>query len=193
MNDPMEGVYRTDRSVTTDAMVGELFGEKARYTICSFTGDQALKRPTMWGYYANGFKGMAIEVEVPRAEIEPVKYVDRLEHIDPADPPPVRVREILCTKLSSWKHEHEYRYLNEDGSDFKRIGEIRRVCLGLPFRNAENYRDIESRFQRLNDYYEHAKVIIETANRLGIQVNEARLEGGKVHIAPPHADFPGLP
>src|SRR5262245_53411237 len=109
MNDPMEGVYRTDRSVATDEMIQQLFSEKSRYTICCFSGEKALKHPAMWGYYANGFRGLAIEVEIPRAMVEQITYSAKLEEIDPLDPPALRIREILCTKLNAWQHEHEYR------------------------------------------------------------------------------------
>jgi len=68
MNDPMEGVFTT----TDIANINNVFSGKNSFKICSFTGDGSLNNPLLWGYYANGFKGAAIEVEVRVSNIKEI-------------------------------------------------------------------------------------------------------------------------
>src|SRR5687768_703238 len=66
MNDPMEGIYRLNES-STAGDIENTFEHKASQVICCFSGEEALKNAAMWGYYANGFKGVAIEIDVDTA------------------------------------------------------------------------------------------------------------------------------
>ena len=67
LNDPMEGIYyAADRANIIDL----IFKAKARYKICSFSNEEAFSKPIMWGYYANGFRGVAVEIEVSEKEVK---------------------------------------------------------------------------------------------------------------------------
>ena len=79
MNDPMEGVYAHATEELEDWQIGNLFSMKNNYVMCSFSGEKALIDPLMWGYYASGFKGISIEVEVEDVpEIRKVSYVSTI-------------------------------------------------------------------------------------------------------------------
>lgn len=69
----------------------------------------------MWGYYANGFKGIAIEIEVDckRSGIRKVSYAREVAKITNGDDAADAVERILTTKLSCWRHEFEYRYIEK--------------------------------------------------------------------------------
>jgi hypothetical protein len=51
-----------------------ILGAKAHYKICSFSDEKAFSNPIMWGYYANGFRGVAVEIEVCGEEVNKIKY-----------------------------------------------------------------------------------------------------------------------
>lgn len=60
----MEGGYSYLTTAENEIATPDVFTEKNAYRICSFSGEKALSNPAIWGYCANGFKGVAIEVEV---------------------------------------------------------------------------------------------------------------------------------
>ena len=76
LNDPMEGVYRNKYFDKLDS--DKTFNEKNKYRICSFSGKKGLKNPILWGYYAHGFRGVAIEIEAKK-NIEEITYVTEEE------------------------------------------------------------------------------------------------------------------
>lgn len=139
LNDPMEGVYLLSES--NDQSVKDVFSGKAQYLICSFSGKQALSNPLMWGYYANGFRGMAIEVEVSNREVAKVEYVSKIPDKWPSNIQDC-VRKILTTKLAAWKHEDEFRYLGlyDDKCDQRaiKLGRITSVYFGNPYGDVAN-------------------------------------------------------
>ncbi|HLO99899.1 MAG TPA: hypothetical protein VK171_14990, partial [Fimbriimonas sp.] len=63
----MEGIFRADISPT---IANEVLSEKSSRLICCFSREAALLNPLMWGYYAGGFKGLAIEVTINGEESE---------------------------------------------------------------------------------------------------------------------------
>ena len=56
MNDPMEGVY----IATVPSKIDKILTEKNEKRICSFSSKEGFENLAMWGYYANGFKGIPI-------------------------------------------------------------------------------------------------------------------------------------
>jgi len=113
----MEGLYRSsDNGVAQDA-IDEIFREKTKRLIGSLSAPCALWRPLMWGYYANGFKGCAIEIEVNIGKVNEVSYTQDL--VCPSGGTVgERVGGILLNKLDAWKEEYEFRHL-----DVERAGE----------------------------------------------------------------------
>ncbi|MBV5321386.1 MAG: hypothetical protein JZU62_06850 [Sulfuricurvum sp.] len=128
MNDPMEGVYYTPNS----GIIDEIYNEKNKRKICSFSKIQGFENPAMWGYYAGGFKGIAIEIEVEETdEIKRVNYVAETPSTSDID-------TILTTKLKVWECEYEYRFIKNVTSNKNKIGTITKVYLGNPYGDLVN-------------------------------------------------------
>ncbi len=157
-NDPMEGVYSYLKTSENEAELIDVFSEKNKYRICSFSGQSALERPTMWGYYANGFKGIAIEIEIEANDVRKVKYSNSPVKWDKhpqgtsaAD----RIRGVITTKLKQWKPECEYRYLFESDIDdgiHCKIGNITGVYFGNAYCGIENSDDIRKNSMSIKKY-----------------------------------------
>jgi uncharacterized protein (DUF1800 family) len=125
LNDPMEGVFSVLYSKEDEKKVvekiNEIHGRKGQYKICSFSGKKGFKKSNMWGCYADGFKGVAIEVEVADDEkkIMPINYNDTgaLFNFEGVDVKDENVEKILLNKGNAWKYENEYRFLDKIGEE----------------------------------------------------------------------------
>jgi hypothetical protein len=188
LNDPMEGVYWFSEGTVTDDFIRKLYGEKAAHVLCSFSDKRAFKNPILWGYYANGFKGIAIEIEVDRARpnrdcdqsnIEKVKYEREIAHISNGDQTDEAVKRILMTKLYRWRHECEYRYLCRGTRGLHRIGEITAVYFGAPYQTTVNFPNIADH-QQITEYAERAQILEQTAQQLPIPCYQVDIVAGRV-------------
>ncbi len=179
MNDPMEGIYLSNG---TEDDVAKIFSEKNNYLICSFAGEKGLLEPLMWGYYANGFKGVVIEVEIDESQIKKFKQIT----YRPKIPMTKNVLTILTTKLCSWCHEDEWRYLCQDSFGEKgkniQIGKITGIYLGRPYKDATNSEQIISSYDPLKNYYEWQNELKSIANEKNIFVKEVKISSNKVRI-----------
>ncbi len=103
----------------------------------------------MWGHYANGFKGVAIEVEVGNTEeIKPIKYVSKEDfNSNMRD-----AKEILTRKLKNWEHENEIRFLIESRNESHKIGQITKIYFGNPYGDLNNTNDVLKKSKKLRDY-----------------------------------------
>lgn len=141
MNDPMEGVYiATDKS-----KINKIFSDKNKKRICSFSSKEGFENFAMWGYFANGFKGIVIEIEVDESIVKKVKYEDEV-------PEKENVEEILTTKLKYWQHEAEYRFITEDNEDKCGIGKITKIYFGSPYENLTNSDKIIQESKQILEY-----------------------------------------
>ena len=157
MNDPMEGVYVHKKYDETQK---SLYSDKNKYKICSFSGLKGFENPAMWGYYANGFKGIAIEVIIndeSNTNIENIEKVVYKNNVPKANLD--SIKEILTTKLDAWKHEKEYRYLVKNGVDKQYIGKINHVYIGCPYGNTTNYEDIIEKSESLIRYQIYKEIL----------------------------------
>lgn len=175
LNDPMEGVYKTSKK----SIVGKNFDEKNNYVICSFSSKEALNNPLLWGYYTDGYKGIAIEIEynekiindIDNEEIGDycivkVNYVDNILEINDDSSVP----KIISSKLKYWKHEDEYRYLSKsDSGKLCKIGEIKKVYFGNPYGNTSNERQIKNASEKLKDYNTNKIKLEEVCKKKGIE------------------------
>lgn len=141
MNDPMEGVY----IATVPSKIDEILNEKNKKRICSFSSEEGFENFAMWGYYANGFKGIAIEIEVDESIVKKVKYKAKV-------PKTKDVEEILTTKLKYWKHEAEYRFITENNEDKCKIGKIIKIYFGSPYENLTNSNEIIPKSKQILEY-----------------------------------------
>jgi hypothetical protein len=155
LNDPMEGVFHDPKNMICGADLEKIWSLKNNTKICSFSGKKGLKKSLMWGYYANGFKGVIIEVEVGNCKaIEEVDYESDIHILnDFAGDFEELKKRILTTKLKCWEHEDEYRYLYKSDSECSmKIGEITGVYFGDPYRNIENKHSILASSESLKCY-----------------------------------------
>ena len=151
MNDPMEGVYFSN----DPRQIDDVLSQKNRRKICSFSGVDGFEQPCMWGYYANGFKGIAIEIEIDLQKVAKVEYVNE-------SPQTSDVQEILTKKLNSWRHENEYRFIKETDDNFCEIGKITKVYFGDPYADLTNSDNISNKY--LREYRarcENLKILLE--------------------------------
>jgi len=181
LNDPMEGVYWFHAGTLTDEFIRTLYGEKSKHAICSFSGERAFSNPLMWGYYANGFKGIAIEVDVdcPGSSIEKMYYASEVVNIKNNETTDAAVKRILTTKLCCWAHEDEYRYLRQGGNGLHEIGTITAVHFGVPYKTIINAEDAQRR-PRVREYLCRVKSLEQTAKDQGISCSQVDIEDGRV-------------
>lgn len=178
LNDPMEGVY-----VFSDCcrnIIHEVFSDKARRVICSFSGPEAFKDPTMWGYYANGFKGIAIELDVPDDMVRKMTYVPSVPNCESMHEF-VFAEKILTTKLDRWEHEDEYRFLGySDKTCSKRIGRITAVHFGNPYGTTINYAHVKERSKELRTFDANRSTLKSLAECMGIACGLVSVSAGIV-------------
>lgn len=177
LNDPMEGAFHA----STIKKVNEAFRQKKRYGICSFSGQDALKNPILWGYYANGFRGIAIEVECENNEVEKITYEKNIKTLED-EGGLVDAKDILTTKLEPWVSEDEYRFLVESQNNFHKIGEITAVYFGDPYNRAVNKDEIYHKSKLLNNYKDLKEKLIKVIDSKKIRYKDVIIKGISVKV-----------
>jgi hypothetical protein len=149
-NDPMEGIFSTYNYSSVES----LFNGKNNYVICSFALPEALYEPLLWGYYANGFKGIAIEIEPNNNEtFREIQYYKESEFQEKTFESTDDIPYIITRKLDNWKHEQEVRLIKKSKKETSyNIGSIKKVHFGNPYQNADNYQKIHDNSKTLRKY-----------------------------------------
>ena len=193
LNDPMEGVYSYTAGTLTDEDAKEIFHAKSQQVLCSFSGIRAFRNPLLWGYYGNGFKGVAVEIEVDRQSlaIHKVEYVKELFSVNSSERAHGAAHRILTTKLRCWKHEIEYRHLSNGRTGLRAIGSIKAVHFGVPYGRIDNSADVQAS-AHLREYGVRARSLIKVARFRGIPCHAVVWETGRVRSAGPFVGA-GLP
>lgn len=165
LNDPMEGVYGFLPGTLDGDFIQHLFDGKAKRVLCSFSGKEAFADPLMWGYYANGFKGIAIEVDAADANpsVLPVKYVEQPTTILDGSRNDAAVMRVLTSKLKLWEHEQEFRYVAEGDSGPRECGQIRAVYFGNPYSTTINVEMAQGQ-KHLREYLQRAESLRRLAD-----------------------------
>ncbi|MEP3482374.1 MAG: hypothetical protein ABJZ55_24230 [Fuerstiella sp.] len=145
----------------------------------------------MWGYYAGGFKGVAIEVDASEEfrlrQIHKIQYETNVaelkfdQHLEEA------TRAVLTTKLRSWEIENEYRFLHRESRAQPKeisIGKVIALHFGCPFDDVLNDHHIQRECEALSKYIERQKVLIAIAKERGIPCFAARIKGHEVVSEP---------
>lgn len=172
----MEGVYKT---TNTSNIIDAVFSKKNKYVICSFSSKETLKNPLLWGYYADGYKGIAIEIEYCKKIIYDmnnegiddcivkVNYVyDNVEINNFGN----SFQKIISDKLKLWEHEDEYRYLRKlDSEGTIEIGTIKKVYFGNPYSNTINEKQIIDASAKLKKYKKNKKYLKKVCNNKNIE------------------------
>lgn len=178
LNDPMEGVYLfLNYPNNRSELIDLIFKTKTSYKICSFCNEQAFANPLMWGYYANGFRGVAIEIKVSSDKVKKIKYVSKI-HSFTGKNPTKEAEKILTTKLSPWKHECEYRFLEKRENNKSKIGKITALYFGDPYERTRNRTDIIENNDAVRKYIVLKNKILEITKELG--VHSVKIENCKV-------------
>jgi len=172
LNDPMEGVFYSKVN-----LIDEIYNEKKEYKICSFSGEKAFENPALWGYYANGFRGIAIEIEIDRDKVEPIIYNDDIPSAESCDKE--IILKILTSKFKTWHHEYEYRFLTNDSDNFHKIGNITAVYFGNPYGDTAHSNVIQKN-KNLNTYNTLKKRLTTIAEDMKINCKNISIVGIKV-------------
>ncbi len=180
LNDPMEGVFYGSAD-----LIDAIYTKKLQYKICSFSAKRAFEKPYMWGYYANGFKGMAIEIEVDTGDVKEICYSNKIPSVEYLTAScrmygDEVILKILTTKSSPWKREAEYRFLIKDEKKYHKIGEITKVYFGNPYGGVGNKKPIYENNQNLLNYDKLKKYLIKFANERNICCYSIKIKDGKV-------------
>lgn len=178
LNDPMEGIYRVTSSMASEA-IDKLYDAKARRLVCSFSERPALCNILMWSHYANGFKGVAIEVEIPEADITTIEYCPELPSPSLLDPPETVAEKILRTKLKPWRYEHEVRFVLASRVNLHRIGDLTGIYICDRYRYAINHVDV-TRDAEMREYNQRVARVKEIAKRKGLSIHRVFTQGTRV-------------
>lgn len=146
LNDPMEGVFTTNSNTN----LSKLTSNKIQFKICCFTDIYGVKNPSLWGYYAGSFRGVAIEVMCNDEEVYSVDYVKTIPNITDTNHDSLII--ALKSKLVPWKHEREYRFLKSCNDVTNNIGKIVAIHCFIPYYNVENSIDIWNQSSAIRSY-----------------------------------------
>jgi len=172
-NDSMEAVYNT--SHIPGNLEQFLAQSKMKAKICSFSSENGLYHPLMWANYASGFKGVAIEIEPSMED----KIHEVIYRIDPTQIPACltheeMVRTIITSKSKIWKHESEFRAIQQNDSNQSKgeahiFGNIKSIIFGKPYGATLNFSDIYKNSEKLQLYIRLANKTIRLANAMKLQ------------------------
>ncbi len=183
LNDPMEGVFYFPLDINEKMMhlTRLLFSAKNSYKICSFSNVYGFENPLLWGHYANGFKGVAIEIDVNPSEVYQVRYANSILDIKLSgqDADDI-VKEILTTKLILWNYENEYRLLRKNEESKQQLGRTTKVYFGNPYGNLYNTHEIQP--EAIKNYLDLREKLLEKINKYNIDSSLVKVNGTKVIV-----------
>lgn len=120
LNDPMEAVFayscRQDSENEAHSFAAKVNAHLKEMRVCSLTG--SFDCHLLWSHYADGFNGVAVEVELPddHSFIRPINYRGVFggygyeANSDPED----TAAEIIFSKYQEWKYEQEIRICSNE-------------------------------------------------------------------------------
>ena len=135
LNDPVEGIFAYTCSSDMKHQARDFFDEVEKvihdYRICSLAGTYDCH--LLWSHYADGFKGVAIEVDLPDdlPEIRRVLYrgVFAFLKITKDSHNKRSAQEVLFSKYSEWDYEREIRIISKN-EWYQLERPVRRVIAG---------------------------------------------------------------
>ncbi|MDY0385598.1 MAG: DUF2971 domain-containing protein [Methanolobus sp.] len=182
LNDPMEGIFKS-----WPEQAEFMWDLKLAHLICSFSDSSSLGNPLMWGHYAAGFQGIAIEVDIGdsssnRVNLKGDSYIKRIqykliERILDDDSECMSIDTIFCRKLCNWKYENEWRFIKkatEEGYygiellDNSKKAKIINVYFGEPYKDIGNSADIIQKSKSLKKYRFFKEALEEICKNKGI-------------------------
>ncbi|WP_409028831.1 DUF2971 domain-containing protein [Gracilimonas sediminicola] len=172
LNDPMEGMYYyqgNGRGKEIEEKVKGIRRAKRKYKVCSLS--KTYDSHLLWAHYANGFKGVAIELDLPGDDPN-IREVDSRGVFAFVDMNNFRTEEeaartILFSKYREWKYEQEVRILHDE-KWYKLTNPITRVIAG----------------PRMDDSL--FKVLNIVCTKLGVEINKLGIGDEGLDIDPVH-------
>jgi len=142
LNDPMEGLFSTSRTVRESAkhraIRASIRENKANLGMCSFS--EVYDHELMWAHYADQFRGICISYSLPRLLSGLPKDVHFVRmfynETEPTihrtnDDPGQLAKMVLSYKSYKWLYEREWRMFAPLGKAYYRnIASVTRVYLG---------------------------------------------------------------
>ncbi len=150
LNDPMEACYEVFSEYESDRHIMEEKIKKALNNWCIVALGASNKNFLLWSHYADGHRGIAIEIDIPIAHhpyVEEVKYdwaTTSFSHMDQIENR--SMRDLLWYKKEEWHYEEEYRIIIEatnidsTGEYFTLPNPIKKIFIGA--RAKESHVDI---------------------------------------------------
>lgn len=138
LNDPMEGIFSysyfgNKKGQNINKQLESVRLEKGKLRICSLSEvGNDYEAYLMWAHYADGFKGLAIELELESSDTIPVQYVPGFPHFSIKDLDDGRTfaKKVLSSKMHCWSYERERRIILPD-EFFDVKGKIKKVIVGF--------------------------------------------------------------
>ncbi len=144
LNDPLEGVHRLAEQQHFVAGLGNFVEPEELRELQSLTPDGAAPPRVcslsgtadhflLWSHYADGHRGVAIEVDLEATfagPLHPVEYAPDLPSYGRTILCGATVRDVLLHKTAHWAHEQEYRVVQND-EFFDIAGRITGLLLGM--------------------------------------------------------------
>ncbi len=134
LNDIREGDIRVGDDRGREVPVidyGEaVSGHLKELRVCALT--KSFDNHLLWAHYANGYSGVAIEVELDDADVTEVSYSDDfiyLAQLMATLAPEVAARQALARKYKDWGYEGEVRLITRS-EYYKLTRPISRVIVG---------------------------------------------------------------
>jgi hypothetical protein len=135
LNDPLEGRYEVffnSKFPESDVLLEKLETRRNKYRIASFSS--APDNFLLWSHYADGHKGIAIEIEIhpSHRDLFEVAYSPSASVFSNKAQIAKDVRHIFNCKTEEWSYEREFRIITTS-TYFNLPNPVRRILLGPLF------------------------------------------------------------
>lgn len=132
LNDPLEGRYEFflgDKNIDKQPMIDRIEHKRDQYRIASLSASAT--NFLLWSHYADGHKGIAIEVEIPEdyQNLAEVRYLPFSCVFTDAAQTENRMRHLFEVKTLEWQYEEEYRII-VNARYFQLPNSVSRILLG---------------------------------------------------------------
>jgi len=160
LNDPMEGMFRSLRSLRKhpeqDAVREEIISTKSQLGICSFS--EVYDHQLMWAHYADEFRGICVGYSFSRllsalpghTSLVRMYYSEKEPTVRHSKKDPILMAKmVLSNKSYRWLHEREWRMFTRQGRGqirYEDLSCVTHVYLGYrmePERREQIRRDLE--------------------------------------------------
>jgi len=135
LNDPMEGFFRYFPEYHKPEDIEKLVTGKGLFKVACFS--RFYTEPLMWSHYADGHKGICVEIDTEddcdeSVFFEPIKYVPLIKNIKDEDSSTLTPEMLLSRKIENWGYEEEIRaFCDNKEKNKQKVGKITKILLGV--------------------------------------------------------------